>query len=487
MFRALPPIIRFVDLDFARELIERAALSCKPETLKHEPSRLLGNLEILVKLVRTNPVFAINEKPCRRKPFLKRNRRVLKDGARLQRERGRRVIGVALPNAALRKPRDVGRSAYCTSNFAVRPAKLHHEAAAVLEIGEVEDRFLKAPLAVHGSSMRQTVGDVKYILKWCKYTSLTEGGRLDQGDRRDSGEYPARLHGMLIAYGDDSSDKKKSTVFSVAVVLGSRAQWRHFKPLWEKRNGSIPFHATDCESGWGDYRGIDREARTSLYRDLVGMLADSNLFAFSSAVNVAHFRQMFPTNETFEMPYYICFADVIANCAALGSIMIPAQKIDLTFDQNFERDPSTSDLYAYLGSLKDWSVHGHLGERITFANYRNESGIQVADLLARETMKHMENTMLIPRERWSRASWVRLRRNPRIHIRFVDRDELVATVSGFPSGMGEMSDYKTWRSEHGITSDNLTNRLKYLRWCDSERDIQSKQEAIKEFDDDLET
>jgi hypothetical protein len=77
-----------------------------------------------------------------------------------------------------------------------------------------------------------------------------------------------RLQAMLIAYGDDSSDSKKATVFSVGIVLGSHAQWARFKPTWESRNGRIPFHATDCESGWGDYRNIDRDIRTRLYRDL---------------------------------------------------------------------------------------------------------------------------------------------------------------------------------------------------------------------------
>jgi len=130
------------------------------------------------------------------------------------------------------------------------------------------------------------------------------------------------------------------------------------------------------------------------------MLAESNLFGFAAAVNVRDYKERMPHEETHEMAYYACFADVLARCAALGSITMPPQKVDLTFDQNFERDPSTSDLYAYLGELKEWIHHSYLGERVTFANYRKESGIQAADLLARETMKHMENTMLESRERW---------------------------------------------------------------------------------------
>jgi hypothetical protein len=117
------------------------------------------------------------------------------------------------------------------------------------------------------------------------------------------------------------------------------------------------------------------------------MLAESDLFGFAAAVNIKEYREMYPDEKTHEMPYYSCFADALARCAALGHVTIPPQSIDLTFDQNFERDPSTADLYAYVGALKTFEFADHLGERMSFADYRKESGIQVADLLARETMK----------------------------------------------------------------------------------------------------
>lgn len=286
---------------------------------------------------------------------------------------------------------------------------------------------------------------------------------------------------MLVAYGGDSADSKKQTVFSVAIVVGSSDQWRRFKPEWERRNGGVPFHAADCEAGWGNYKGIDRDVRTTLYRDLVSMLADSDLYGFSAAINIRHFNEGFADDHTSEMPYYLCFADVVARCAILGHITIPPQSIDLTFDQNYDRDPSTADLYNYLGSLKEWEFYGHLGERVTFADHRKETGIQVADLLARETMKHMENTMLEPRKRWARQSFVRLRTNPRIHVRFLDQQEFMEMSVTHPSALPEsfMDDYRTWRIENGLQTDNLINRLRFMRLKKEDRTERTEEEDIE--------
>ncbi len=142
------------------------------------------------------------------------------------------------------------------------------------------------------------------------------------------------------------------------------------------------------------------------------MLAESELFGFATAMNIQDFVKGYPGSHPKEEPYYLCFAEVAARCAGLGYVSVPAQQVDITFDQNFERDPSIADLYEYLGSLDDWPFHERLG-KTSFANYRKESGIQVADLVAREVMKHMENTMLASRERWSRHSFVKLNANPR--------------------------------------------------------------------------
>lgn len=147
-----------------------------------------------------------------------------------------------------------------------------------------------------------------------------------------------------------------------------------------------------------------------------------------------------------------------------GYIVIPQRRVDITFDQNFERDPSMADLYEYIGSLKEWEFNKHLG-KLSFANYRQEPGIQVADLLARETMKHMQNTMLASRDRWTRQSFMKLNANPRFHLRFVEKEEMLYMHSHFPSKLPTTfnEDYTRWRHENGIQADSMISKLRFMR------------------------
>lgn len=156
--------VALVYLDLPRELAKRPVLHRQPNSLQHEPRRLLSNAQIPVKLVRTDTVFAANQHPCCRKPLLKRNRRVLKNRSGLQRKRRSRMIGVALPNPPLFQPRNVFRSAGRAGYLAVWPAQLRHEATAVLEVGEVQNRIPQSGFAFHASSMRLIPWDVKYII-----------------------------------------------------------------------------------------------------------------------------------------------------------------------------------------------------------------------------------------------------------------------------------------------------------------------------------
>ena len=73
---------------------------------------------------------------------------------------------------------------------------------------------------------------------------------------------------MLSVFGDESHDPTKARVFAVAGLLGDGNQWASFRQAWNARlNGSI-FHAADCESGYGDFRGMPETDRHRLHRDL---------------------------------------------------------------------------------------------------------------------------------------------------------------------------------------------------------------------------
>src|SRR5712692_10503716 len=99
---------------------------------------------------------------------------------------------------------------------------------------------------------------------------------------------------MLSVFGDESADETKQRVFAVAGVIGREEQWEQLEARWIARTGSFPFHAKDCESDQGDYKGIDHQQNQDLYKDLAQLLAASGLGGWGFAIDLLAQRQVFP-------------------------------------------------------------------------------------------------------------------------------------------------------------------------------------------------
>ena len=117
--------------------------------MQHEPCGLLRDTKAAMDFIATDAVFAVDDKPCGREPLFQGERRIFKDGPGLEREAGPGVVGVALPHAGVCEPRYVVGTAMGAFHHSVRPAQLDHELAAMLEVGEIEDRVSEGCFAVH--------------------------------------------------------------------------------------------------------------------------------------------------------------------------------------------------------------------------------------------------------------------------------------------------------------------------------------------------
>ena len=115
-------------------------------------------------------------------------------------------------------------------------------------------------------------------------------------------------------------------------------------------------------------------------------------------------------------------------------------------------------------NLPEWGLHSVLHTEIGFADRRSRVPIQAADLLARETMKHLDN-QIGPERRRMRRSMAALNETGRFrfryHIReyFEDLKRKMVHLEGL-TGVKE-SEYAAWLSRHRLL-DNNTNRLQYL-------------------------
>ncbi len=139
----------FVHFDFATHFTERLILQGEPDAMKHEPRRLLGNLESAANFIGANPVLAVGEHPSCREPLVEADGRILKDGAHLDRELPLGMVGGALPDTARGAERDALRATSRADN-PFGPATRNKVAQAIVWIREVKNRFLEALWFSHG-------------------------------------------------------------------------------------------------------------------------------------------------------------------------------------------------------------------------------------------------------------------------------------------------------------------------------------------------
>jgi hypothetical protein len=154
----------FVYFNFATKLIECSILHRKANPVQHEPCGLLSDAETTMDLIATDSVFAVDDKPRGREPLFEGQWGILEDCSRLEREGGFKVSDIAFPYARLSKPRYSFGAALRALYRAIRPAQLHHEFAAMLEVREVDDRVSEGCFAVHDPSLPEHEHNVKYII-----------------------------------------------------------------------------------------------------------------------------------------------------------------------------------------------------------------------------------------------------------------------------------------------------------------------------------
>ncbi len=267
---------------------------------------------------------------------------------------------------------------------------------------------------------------------------------------------------MLQVFGDESHDPKCEQVFAVAALFGTDEQWAELRGRWKALLGNRIFHASDCETGHGEFAGVDHATNRKLYADLTRLLADSRLIGYGSAMDLAAYRQFFADTPQ-DFPYYRCFKDVVYQCGKWAKWAIPADVAEFYFDQRLESDYNAGVLYGYMANLADWECSRFLSKKLNIS-CRSEIGIQAADLYAREVMKHLDNTVG-PVKRPMRRSMDALQKSRRfgcdLHLReyFEDFHRKFEQVA---SHVGTSRDhYARWLVEHG-QADTISSRHRYL-------------------------
>ena len=265
----------------------------------------------------------------------------------------------------------------------------------------------------------------------------------------------------MFVYGDDSSDEKRERVTAIGIVLGSGGMWSAFEPKWIARNGGVPFHAKDCESDQGDYRDTPHADNKALYRDLVTMLAESGLGGLGVAIDLTVQREIFP--NALDFMYYKAFVEMLPYVSRFAASKDRIAKF--TFDISTENEYNAALLYSYFRENEP-EMSKHFASEISFGYAKDSARLQVADLMAFEAMKALDN-IIGPVKRKRRGSWAALQSTSRFETLAFSRDWFVDYKNHYADleklvGFN-VKDYERWLTEKK-RHDDVSNRFHFITW-----------------------
>jgi hypothetical protein len=285
------------------------------------------------------------------------------------------------------------------------------------------------------------------------------------------------MHALFI-FIDESADDTKSRVFALAGAIGTESEWRRAEAAWVARTGGTEFHAAECESIHA--RSSDQEARQQnldVYRDLTQILAKSQLAGVAVALDLAAHRELFGPDVPADVGYYKCFSDLLHTLGDMARQFNATQgeavTLDFTLDHRKESAGNAGSLYSAFTNQPEWAQSPIFGGPIKFDSRANPR-IQMADLLARETMKEFER-IVSGAQRPVRRSMECLIDTDKFRFLYRDRAycefwrgqmeqlqrESGLTIAGYGNWLADMG-----RVQNGHRHDNWRNRFEYLAWLD---------------------
>jgi len=189
------------------------------------------------------------------------------------------------------------------------------------------------------------------------------------------------------SYFDDSSDEKRSEYCACGGLIAGPDQWDIFWGLWSQATSVLrePFHATDCECGYGQFKNWEKSERDALMAQLVSILLKARLMGFGCVVPVPFYRKAFPDSGEFD-PYFLALRQVMMNVAYIAAD--GGRDVKVWFESG-SNDAEALRIYGAISRFSLWPPSKKI-QAVTF-NTKTLYPLQAADLVAREAFKHVQN------------------------------------------------------------------------------------------------
>jgi hypothetical protein len=210
---------------------------------------------------------------------------------------------------------------------------------------------------------------------------------------------------MVVSYNDESGDER---VFAVSGLLGLLPDWVELGRLWEMKLNEhhLPeFHAANCEQKLEPFDSYMREQRDMFQREFYGLIAQSRVWGFCTAVWQSAYAARWPEFKGFRSgvegdfthPYFLAFQhNIEAMSLRLDREGAPRNEpIAFVFDQQKEYEGRAKQLYDSIkNSAGEQITYRHRLGSISFDSRFCQLQLQAADSWAYESRKHVGDVLV---------------------------------------------------------------------------------------------
>ncbi len=216
---------------------------------------------------------------------------------------------------------------------------------------------------------------------------------------------------VLRAYMDESGIHSASSVCAIAGLVGTESEWETLERRWRRtvdEEGVSVFHMAEFESRLGEFEGWSDTRRHLFLSKLVEAIKARDIHCVGSALVRADYERLtedekvWMTHGNAGYPYFLCFQHCIVESCHIADGLPSEEKVAFVFDRQQEFAAEATRLYNDLKDQGEWPNHERLADIVAFASKRETIPLQVADLAAYETYKHLDNRLFHPERpiRW---------------------------------------------------------------------------------------
>jgi len=246
-----------------------------------------------------------------------------------------------------------------------------------------------------------------------------------------------RYLAVLRCFCDESYDKD-SRIYTIGGFVARDNEWDRVSRQWRNcclRSDLESYHASDVEGRYGKFSHLTQDGVIALNKELVTIIADSELAGWATSIVLDDFRKISGVNEKNKRllgssPYFVAMqVFLVALCGKMHDEN-PNQRIAFIFEEQEEFSGRAKQLYDEV-KKKNPEAAQCMGS-LTYAEKRQFVPLQLADKLAYEAMKNILNVRYDP-NRAERIALTRMKQAGRIAaLTYIDEAFLRKVIEAQP-------------------------------------------------------